>query len=75
MAHAQAGIFIAISLAITVVLLIALAAWGRRRSKGAVLTGALLSIFAPDPTLEAQVRLAEASRQTQSEEDEEGEPQ
>jgi hypothetical protein len=74
MTHPQAAVFIAISLAVAVFLMIVLAAWGRKRSKGAILTGALLSIFAPDPTLEAQVRLAEESKQTQSEEDEEGEP-
>jgi hypothetical protein len=46
----------------------------RRSSRGAVVTGALLSMFAPDPTLEANIRLAEESKQQQVEEDAEGEP-
>ncbi|MBT8059608.1 MAG: hypothetical protein KJO33_08440 [Gammaproteobacteria bacterium] len=47
--------------------------WARRRSKGALMTGALLSLFAPDPELEKNIRLAEQARQVQNEEDEEGE--
>jgi hypothetical protein len=39
-----------------------------------VVTGALLSVFAPDPTLETNIRLAEEAKQQQTEEDEEGEP-
>lgn len=46
----------------------------RRRGRGAVVTGAILSAFAPDPTFEANLRLAEESKQQQVEEDEEGEP-
>jgi hypothetical protein len=33
----------------------------------------LLSLFAPDPTLERNIRLAEEAKQVQCEEDEEGE--
>lgn len=65
---------IAALLFLMVVVFFRLALWARRRSKGAVVTGALLSIFAPDPTLEANIRLAEESKQEQAEEDEEGEP-
>jgi hypothetical protein len=37
-----------------------------------VISGALLSLFAPDPELEKNIRLAEEARQEQHEEDEEG---
>ena len=70
----NAGWLIAASLAAVVYLMIRLVRWARRRSRGAVVTGALLSMIAPDPTLEANIRLAEASKQQQVEEDEEGEP-
>lgn len=69
------GLLIAVSLAAVVYLMVRLVCWARRRSRGAIVTGALLSMFAPDPTLEANIRLAEASKQQQVEEDEEGEPQ
>jgi len=37
------------------------------------MAGALFSMFAPDPTLERNIRLAEEAKQEQHEEDEEGE--
>ena len=74
MADIQAGVIIAVSLAAVVAVMAWLILWARKRSRGAVLTGALLSIFAPDPTMEAQVKLMNESTQTQAEEDEEGEP-
>ena len=74
MADIQAGVIIAVSLAAAVAVMAWLILWARKRSRGAVLTGALLSIFAPDPTMEAQVKLMNESTQTQAEEDEEGEP-
>ena len=67
------GLFIAISLAVVIVVMIVLARWARRRSKGAVMAGALLSMFAPDPTFERNIRLAEQAKQVINEEDEEGE--
>jgi len=70
----EAGLVIAAGLALAAAVMVALVAWARRRSRGAVITGALLSMFAPDPTLEANIRLAEASKQQQVEEDEEAEP-
>ena len=69
----QTGLLIAIGLTVTLYILFGLARWARRRSKGAVVAGALLSVFAPDPTLERNIRLAEEAKQVQSEEDEEGE--
>ena len=68
------GMLIALVLALLACVMILLIRWARRRSRGAVVTGALLSMFAPDPTLEANIRLAEISRQQQVEEDEEGDP-
>jgi len=68
-----AGLLIAGGLAFTLLTLALLARWARRRSKGAVVAGALLSMFAPDPTLERNIRLAEEAKQVQCEEDEEGE--
>jgi hypothetical protein len=56
-------------------LMVYLVRWARRRSRGAVITGAILSAFAPDPTLEANLRLAEEAKQQQVEEYEEGEPE
>jgi hypothetical protein len=70
----RTGSLIALSLTLIVYLMIRLVLWARRRSRGAVVTGALLSMFAPDPTLEANIRLVEESKQQQVEEDEEGEP-
>ena len=67
------GLLIAVSLLAMIVVMVLLARWARGRSKGAVMTGALLSMFAPDPELEKNIRMAEEARQVQSEEDEEGE--
>ena len=69
----KAGLLIAVGLLAIIVLMVLLARWARRGSKGAVLSGALLSIFAPDPELEKNIRLAEEARQEQHEEEEEGE--
>ena len=67
------GLIIAVSLAIAIVIMVQLARWARRRSKGAVIAGAFMSMFAPDPTLERNIRLAEEAKQVITEEDEEGE--
>ena len=71
----KSGVLLAVLLAVVVYLMIQLVRWARRRTRGAVVTGAILSAFAPDPTLEAQLRLADESKQQQVEEDEEGEPE
>lgn len=68
-----AGLMISLGLAAVIAVMAILARWARKRSKGAVVAGALLSMFAPDPTLEKNIRLAEEARQTVQEEDEEGE--
>lgn len=67
------GLLLAFSLAAAIFFMVMLARWARRRSKGAVVAGALLSMFAPDPTLEKNIKLAEEAKQVQSEEDREGE--
>ena len=67
------GLFIALGLLAPIVVMVLLAKWARRRSKGAVMAGALLSMFAPDPELEKNIRMAGQAKQVQTEEDEEGE--
>lgn len=71
-ANLKAGLLIAVSLAVVIVVMVLLARWARSGSKGAILSGALLSMFAPDPEFEKNIRLAEEARQEQHEEDEEG---
>lgn len=68
----KAGLFIALGLLLVIVVMVLLARWARTGSKGAILSGALLSMFAPDPEFEKNLRLAEESRQEQHEEEEEG---
>jgi ABC-type multidrug transport system permease subunit len=67
------GAAIAFGLAAVIFIMFLLVRWARRRSTGAVAAGALLSLFAPDPTLENTIKLVEESKRLQSEEDEEGE--
>ena len=68
------GVLMAALLLLMVIVMICLVVWARRRTTGAIATGAFLSIFAPDPTFEASIRLADEAKQEQVEEDEEGEP-
>ena len=68
----KAGLFIALGLLLVIVVMVLLARWARTGSKGAILSGALLSMFAPDPEFEKNLRLAEESRPEQHEEEEEG---
>jgi hypothetical protein len=63
---------VALGLAGLFVLLALLVRAARHGSRGAVLTGALFSMFAPDPELEKNIRLANEARQEQHEEDENG---
>jgi len=67
-----ASLLLALGLVAAILLMIGLVKWARRRSKGALTAGALLSLFAPDPTLERNIRLADEAQQVQMEEDEEG---
>jgi hypothetical protein len=69
----SAGLLIAGGLAGAILAMILLVKWARRRGSGAVAAGALLSMFAPDPTFEKNIRLAEEAKQEQHEEDEQGE--
>ncbi|MFT5138428.1 MAG: hypothetical protein ACI9H8_001013 [Lysobacterales bacterium] len=47
--------------------------WARRRTKGVLAVGAFLSVFAPDPALEQKIKMVEVAKESQSEEEEEGE--
>ena len=67
------GLLLSLGLAVSTGIMILLARWARRRSKGALMAGAFLSMFAPDPTLERNIRMVEEAKQTVVEEDEEGE--
>ena len=67
-------LLIVVFMLLMAIVMIGLVVWARRRSTGAIATGAFLSIFAPDPTFEATIRLVEEAKQEQVEEDEEGEP-
>jgi hypothetical protein len=69
----KAGMFIAVGFLLLFVFFYLMVKWARTRSKGALAAGAIFSMFAPDPELEKNIRLAEESRQEQHEEDEEGE--
>ncbi len=68
----KAGLLIAGGLLAVIAVMVVLARWARRGSRGAVISGALLSMFAPDPELEKNIRLAEEARQEQHKEEEEG---
>jgi hypothetical protein len=68
----KSGLLIALGLLSVAAVMVLLARWARRGSKGAIISGALLSMFAPDPELEKNIRLAEEARQEQHEEEEEG---
>ena len=70
--HLLTAMSITAGLVILVVLMVILVKWARRRSTGALAAGALLSAFAPDPTLERNIRLAEQAKIVQMEEDEDG---
>lgn len=65
----QAGLLIALALAAVFVLMGLGVRWARRRSRGALAAGALLSVFAPDPEFERRLRLAEEAQQEQHEEE------
>ena len=69
----KAGLFVAAGLLLLFAIFYLMVKWARTRSKGALAAGAIFSMFAPDPELEKNIRLAEESRQEQHEEDEEGE--
>ncbi len=68
----KSGLLIALGLLAGSAGMVRVARWARRGSKGAIISGALLSMFAPDPELEKNIRLAEQARQEQHEEEEEG---
>jgi len=65
----QAGLLIALALVAVFALMARAVRWARRRSRGALAAGALLSMFAPDPEFERRLRLAEEAQQEQHEEE------
>ena len=67
-----ASLLLALGLVAAILLMIGLVKWARRSSQVALTAGALLSLFAPDPMLERNIRLADEAKQVQMEEDEEG---
>ncbi len=68
-----AGILVSISFTLVIAAMVALVRWARRRNKGAIAFGALITAFAPDPTFERNIKLAEEARTIKKEEDGEGE--
>jgi hypothetical protein len=70
--HLLTALSITAGLLILTVIMVFLVKWARKRTTGALATGALLSAFAPDPTLERNIRLAEQAKIVQMEEDEDG---
>jgi len=66
------GLMVSLGLAAVFAVLIVLVRWARGHSRGAVMFGALLAFFAPDPVLESQIRIAEQAKRTVKEEDEDG---
>ena len=68
-----AGILVLIGYALVFATMVALVRWARRRNKGAIAFGALITAFAPDPTFERNIKLAEEARTINKEEDREGE--
>ena len=61
-------------LAVLIAIMILGVRWARRRTTGALMFGAILSLLAPDPTLEQKIRLAEEAREERGEEEGKGEP-
>ena len=68
----NAGLLVALGLLAVIIVMVLMVRWARSGSRGAVISGALLSMFAPDPELEKTLRLAEEARQEQHEEEDEG---
>ena len=67
----KAGLLIALGLLAVIVAMVVLARWSRSGSNRAIMGGALLSMFAPYPELEKNIRLPEEARQDQHEQEEE----
>lgn len=70
--HFLTALSITAGLAVLAVIMVFLVKWARKRTTGALAAGALLAAFAPDPTLERNIRLAEQATIVQMEEDEDG---
>ena len=62
--------FIMLGFVLLIAVMAVLVVWARRRSNGIIVFGALLSFFAPDPTLEQKIVMVEKAKADQNEEDE-----
>ena len=69
---AAAGIIV-LGFALLFVIMAVLVRWARGRGKGALLVGAFMSVMAPDPTLEQNIKMTEEAQEDQAEEDAGGE--
>jgi hypothetical protein len=70
-----AGLLLLLACPLIVYLMVQCVKWARTRSSGALVAGALMSVFAPDPTLERNIAVVEKAGRAENEEDREGEPQ
>ena len=60
---------------LVVYILTKLVLWARKGGKGAILVGALFTIFAPDPIFEKNYKIVQESKEVQEEnEDKSGDP-
>lgn len=68
------AVFIILAFGLLFALMGLLLRWARRRGRGALMAGAFMSVLAPDPTLEQNIKLAEEAQEETEEEDPGGEP-
>jgi hypothetical protein len=58
-----ANLFIGLSFPVLIVVFALLIRWARTRSTGAIVAGALITGMAPDPLLEAQLKVVHEEQQ------------
>jgi hypothetical protein len=67
-----ANLFIGLAFLVLIVVFALLIRWARTRSTGAIVAGALITGMAPDPLLEAQLKVVHEEQQKAPEDDESG---
>ena len=68
-------LFLLLSLIILIFILFKFVMWARKGSKGAIIAGALFTMFAPDPNFEKNIKTVQESKEYMEEtEDEFGGP-
>lgn len=68
-------VFGIISIILLIYALFKLVLWARKGGKGAIVVGALFTIFSPDPIFEKNIKIVQESKQSQEEEeDKSGDP-